>query len=95
MGVAHEPGSNEPHIPDEDELEAFDLDHDGEISVLEEERARLGVVDARLEAIAEEGGVKGKIADVAHKWSTSSTTTDDPHGFGPPIPAACRSWDRI
>lgn len=66
MGVAHEPGSNEPHIPDEDELEAFDLDQDGTISVVEEERARLGVVDARLEAIAEEGGVKGKLADAAH-----------------------------
>lgn len=67
MGVAHEPGSNEPHIPDEAELDAFDLDHDGTISVSEEERARLGVVDARLEQIAEEGGVKGKLADVAHK----------------------------
>jgi hypothetical protein len=67
MGVAHEPGSNEPHIPDADELGAFDLDEDGEISVLEEERARLGVVDARLEEVAREGGVKGKIADVAHK----------------------------
>ncbi len=67
MGVAHEPGSNEPHIPDEAELDAFDLDQDGKISVVEEERARLGVVDARLEAIAEEGGVKGKLADAAHR----------------------------
>jgi hypothetical protein len=67
MGVAHEPGSNEPHVPDEAELDAFDLDQDGKISVVEEERARLGVVDARLEAIAEEGGVKGKLADAAHR----------------------------
>ena len=67
MPTAHEPGSNEPHIPDEAELEAFDLDHDGQIGVLESERARLGVVDARLEEVAQEGGIKGKIADVAHK----------------------------
>lgn len=67
MPTAHEPGSNEPHIPDEAELEAFDLDQDGQIGVLESERARLGVVDARLEEVAHEGGIKGKIADVAHK----------------------------
>jgi hypothetical protein len=67
MGVPREPVSNEPHIPDDDELGAFDLDNDGEIGVIEEERARLGVIDARLEAIADDGGVKGKIAGVAHR----------------------------
>ncbi|CAB4588726.1 MAG: hypothetical protein ACK5CE_24030 [Actinomycetes bacterium] len=56
--------------PDErpaEELEAFDLDHDGKISLIESERARLGVIDARLEEIAEEGGLKGKLADGAHQ----------------------------
>lgn len=48
------------------ELEAFDLDHDGKISIVESERARLGIVDARLEEIAEEGGLKGKLAEGAH-----------------------------
>jgi hypothetical protein len=48
------------------ELDAYDLDGDGKISVLESERARLGLVDARLEEIAEEGGIKGKVADAAH-----------------------------
>lgn len=48
------------------ELEAFDLDHDGKISLVESERARLGIVDARLEEIAEEGGLKGKLAEGAH-----------------------------
>lgn len=67
MGVPHEPGSNEPHIPDEAELEAFDADGDGSIGILDEERARLGVVDARLEEISHEDGVKGKLADLAHK----------------------------
>ncbi len=52
---------------EEIELEAFDLDGDGKISPIEAERARLGVVDARLEEIAHEGGVKGHIADAAHK----------------------------
>lgn len=65
MADVNEPGLE--HIPDADELGAFDLDEDGKISILEEERARLGLVDARLEEIAHEGGVKGKIADVAHK----------------------------
>lgn len=52
---------------DEDvELDTYDLDGDGKISVIESERARLGLVDARLEVIAAEGGVKGKIADAAH-----------------------------
>ena len=55
----------EPERPDE-ELEAFDLDHDGKISLIESERARLGVVDARLEEIADEGGLKGKLAEGMH-----------------------------
>jgi hypothetical protein len=55
------------HVPDEVELEAFDLDGDGKISLIEAERARLGLIDARLEEIAEEGGVKGSLADAAHK----------------------------
>lgn len=53
-------------VPPE-ELEAFDLDHDGKISLVESERARLGVVDARLEEIAEEGGLKGKLAEGVHR----------------------------
>ena len=48
------------------ELETFDLDHDGKISIAEPERARLGLVDARLEEIAGEGGIKGKLAGGAH-----------------------------
>jgi hypothetical protein len=47
-------------------LEAYDLDGDGEIGLVEDARARLGMVDARLEELAEEGGVKGKLADAAH-----------------------------
>ena len=52
---------------DELDLETYDLDGDGKISAIEAERARLGLVDARLEEIAEEGGVKGAIAEAAHK----------------------------
>lgn len=47
-------------------LAAYDLDGDGKISAIEEARAVLGVADARLEQVAEEGGLKGKIADAAH-----------------------------
>ncbi len=52
--------------PDPAEIDAYDLNEDGHIGVLEHERARLGLVDARLEEIAEEGGLKGKLADAAH-----------------------------
>jgi len=58
--------SDESTEADQTEIEAFDVDGDGKIGVLDEERARLGVIDARLEGIAEEGGVKGKWADAAH-----------------------------
>jgi hypothetical protein len=59
--------TDDDQTPEELNLETFDLDGDGKISVIEAERARLGLVDARLEEIAEEGGLKGSIAEVAHK----------------------------
>ena len=52
--------------PEDVELDTYDLDGDGKISMIESERARLGLVDARLEEIAQDGGIKGKIADAAH-----------------------------
>ena len=61
-----EPTDEDP-TPDELDLETYDLDGDGKISVIEAERARLGLVDARLEEIAEEGGVKGALAEATHK----------------------------
>ena len=51
---------------DTPESNPYDLNEDGSISPIEQERGRLGVVDARLEEIAHEGGLKGKIADAAH-----------------------------
>lgn len=48
-------------------VEAEDLNNDGKVSIVEELRADLGVVDARLEAIADDGGIKGKIAKAAHE----------------------------
>ena len=59
--------TGEEPTPEQIELETFDLDGDGKISLIEAERARLGLVDARLEEIAEEGGLKGSIAEAAHK----------------------------
>ncbi|HUF96999.1 MAG TPA: hypothetical protein VMM60_02645 [Ilumatobacter sp.] len=47
--------------------DAFDLDDDGKISIIEAERARLGVVDARLEELAQHDGVKGALAKAAHE----------------------------
>ncbi|MCU0259376.1 MAG: hypothetical protein MUE78_00005 [Ilumatobacteraceae bacterium] len=50
----------------DDTLEAYDLDDDGKVSLVEGARAQLGVIDARLEEIAEHGGITGKLADAAH-----------------------------
>lgn len=64
------PGSSIDPTTDEKEalLDAYDLDDDGKVSLVEEARSALGVVDARLEEIAEEhDGVVGKLADVAHR----------------------------
>ncbi len=66
-GTATEPSGDDELNLDEAELAAFDLDGDGKISMVEAERARLGLIDARLEEIAEEGGLKGSLAEAAHK----------------------------
>ncbi len=58
--------SNDELTQDEGILAAYDLDGDGKVSPVEEARAALGLADARLEQLADEGGVKGKIADAAH-----------------------------
>jgi len=63
------PASSIDPSPEDEEvlLEAYDVDGDGKVSLVEEARAALGVVDARLEEIAEEhDGVIGKLADAAH-----------------------------
>ncbi len=60
-------GATAGEEPTDAQLDAYDLDGDGKISIVENERARLGVVDARLEEIAEQGGLKGKLAHAAHK----------------------------
>ena len=48
------------------DLVSFDLNDDGKISPIEGVRQEIGLVDARLEEVAKEGGVKGKLADAAH-----------------------------
>lgn len=61
------PEDSGDRLDEEDvQLGAFDLDGDGKVSTIEDTRATLGLIDARLEQVAEEGGAKGKIADAAH-----------------------------
>ena len=48
-------------------LEAYDLDGDGRISLSEEVRAGLGIADAHAEELADEPGLKGKVAGAAHR----------------------------
>ncbi len=50
-----------------EEIDAYDLDADGKISLVEMGRAQLGVVDARMEEIAEHDGITGKLAGTVHK----------------------------
>ena len=52
---------------DDAELDPYDLDEDGKVSLIEAERGRLGIVDAHLEELAEQPGIKGKLAQAAHK----------------------------
>jgi hypothetical protein len=59
-------GPTDDLTPEELELETFDVDGDGKIGVIDHERARLGLIDARLEQIAEEGGLAGSLAGAAH-----------------------------
>jgi hypothetical protein len=59
-----EPPTAEEH---EASVEAEDLNDDGKVSIVEEVRSEMGVVDAQLEMIAEKGGVKGKLAKAAHE----------------------------
>lgn len=67
-GDTPHPADNVP-TPEEQEilLDAYDLDGDGKVSIVEDARATLGIVDAKLEELAEEGGVRGKLADAARK----------------------------
>jgi len=60
-----------------EEIEAYDLDDDGKISLVEMGRAKLGIVDARMEEIAEHEGVTGKLAETAHKV-LDALDNDDP-----------------
>lgn len=53
--------------PTKEDLETYDLNDDGKISLSEVVRERLGAIDARLENRAEKPGIRGKIAGVAHK----------------------------
>lgn len=45
----------------------YDLDGDGKVSIVESLRATLGVVDARMQSLAERDGLLGKLAAVAHR----------------------------
>ncbi len=60
------PGTSDELTDEELNLETFDADHDGKIGVIDGVRAELGLIDARLEEEAAEGGIKGKIADALH-----------------------------
>ena len=69
--------ADEPEIPtegdaadnaaEEAELDAYDLDEDGRVSLTENVRGELGMLDARAAEIAEEEGLKGKLGKAAHR----------------------------
>jgi hypothetical protein len=60
--------ADEPETPAEEaELDAYDLDEDGRVSLTENLRGELGMLDARAAEIAEEKGLKGKLGKAAHR----------------------------
>ena len=60
-----------------EEIDAYDLDADGKISLVEMGRAQIGIVDARMEQIAEHDGITGKLAETVHKV-LDAIDNDDP-----------------
>ncbi|CAB4364242.1 MAG: hypothetical protein F2681_01290 [Actinobacteria bacterium] len=68
--MANNEGTPTPSDDEALELETFDADHDGKIGLIDGYRATLGLVDAELEIAADKAehkGVKGHLADAAHK----------------------------
>jgi hypothetical protein len=62
-----------------EEVEALDLDDDGKVSLVEMGRARIGIVDAKMEELAEHGGITGKLAEAAHKVLDAIDNDDQPN----------------
>jgi hypothetical protein len=58
-------------------LDAYDLDEDGKVSLVEGARSQLGIVDARLEEIGEHPGFVGRIAEAAHHVVDRLDNDDD------------------
>lgn len=68
MSDASDDRTDTPSEADDVQRDPYDLDGDGKVSLIEAERGRLGIVDARLEEIAEsDDGLKGKLAKAAHE----------------------------
>ena len=66
-----------------EEIEALDLDDDGKVSLVEMGRAKLGIVDAKMEELARRGGVTGKLGEAAHKL-LDAIDNDESRTDGPP-----------
>lgn len=64
-----------------EEIEALDLDDDGKVSLVEMGRAKIGIVDAKMEELAGRGGVTGKLAEAAHKV-LDAIDNDEPRADG-------------
>jgi hypothetical protein len=66
--AADETSAEEQAAADEQvTVDAFDLDGDGKVSLTEDWRAEIGIVDARAEELADKPGVKGKVARAVHR----------------------------
>jgi hypothetical protein len=59
--------ADEEVAAEEAELDAYDLDEDGRVSLTENVRGELGMLDARAAEVAEEDGLKGKLGKAAHR----------------------------
>jgi hypothetical protein len=61
------PETAEMEGDDTAELDAYDLDDDGKVSLTENLRGELGMLDAQAEQAAEEPGLKGTTAKAVHR----------------------------
>ena len=69
-----------------EEIEALDLDDDGKVSLVEMGRAKIGIVDAKMEELAERGGVTGRLAEAAHKVLDALDNDDSGRSGNPSAP---------
>ena len=61
-------------------IELYDLDGDGKVSMVESWRSTLGLIDARMQTLAQRDGVLVKLATSAHRLLDRYDNDENPPG---------------